>query len=377
MALTPSSPANTTRCRTRPPCPRPSGSSRNSNHRFDLQVGRWPAGFLPSFAMPGRRAVRRKIQLMKWDGASMQKTRITWVMLHEGEYSFPVAAGKMAETLDSGDQLTMVDSKMNPLVDSPATTSGSHDSMGFISANVFWSLQRSNSGAVPVGSFFLWPAMRTWPATRLLTWPSAGDVADMASVLRDVEAWVRTLQELTAPATASVVLPVAPSDVLMLVEAFSCLVCHENQDVKSILKTPSHTKVVNPTCKKVKFENTLHLSIQTMTAISEGISSNMLITANGKENIKRSQRIVGAYNLRGNHWVGVIICMRSFEIKYFDPISQSCLEGEALTKCWSFYFYLCMRYLFVKLNCDEQVHVYQDDITDKKALMENETCDCS
>ncbi|ELU17354.1 hypothetical protein CAPTEDRAFT_203747 [Capitella teleta] len=31
----------------------------------------------------------------------------------------------------------MVDSKMNPLVDSPATTSGSHDSMGFISANVF------------------------------------------------------------------------------------------------------------------------------------------------------------------------------------------------------------------------------------------------
>ncbi|ELU16541.1 hypothetical protein CAPTEDRAFT_190008, partial [Capitella teleta] len=64
----------------------------------------------------------RKIQLMEWDGASMQKTRITWVMLHEGEYSFPVAAGKMAETLDSGDQLTMVDSKMNPLVDSPATT---------------------------------------------------------------------------------------------------------------------------------------------------------------------------------------------------------------------------------------------------------------
>jgi hypothetical protein len=93
--------------------------------------------------------------------------------------------------------------------------------------------------------------------------------------------------------------------------------------------------------------------------------------------------------------------MRSFEVKYFDPISQSCLEGEALTKCWrfvkhrefiikllldfqmlhcssfSFYFYLCMHYLFMKLNCDEQVHVYQDDITDKKALMENETCDCS
>ncbi|ELU13176.1 hypothetical protein CAPTEDRAFT_216920 [Capitella teleta] len=41
----------------------------------------------------------------------------------------------MAETLDSGDQLTMFDSKMNPLVESPATTSGSHDSMGFISAN--------------------------------------------------------------------------------------------------------------------------------------------------------------------------------------------------------------------------------------------------
>ncbi|ELU13180.1 hypothetical protein CAPTEDRAFT_196025, partial [Capitella teleta] len=77
----------------------------------------------------------RKIQLMEWDGASMQKTRITWVMLHEGEYSFPVAAGKMAETLDSGDQLTIDDSKMNPLVDSPATTNGSHDSMGFISAN--------------------------------------------------------------------------------------------------------------------------------------------------------------------------------------------------------------------------------------------------
>ncbi|ELT88221.1 hypothetical protein CAPTEDRAFT_217984 [Capitella teleta] len=186
----------------------------------------------------------------------------------------------------------------------------------------------------------------------------------------------------------------------------------ENQDVKSILKTPSHTKVVNPTCKKVKFapreliveppiwnlaadcadktkvlsrhppysltaqdflslrgqnwltdtvidsyltlfapQNTLHLSTQTMTAISEGISSNMFITANGKENIKRSQRIVGSYNLRGNYWVGVIICMRSFEIKYFDPISQSCLEGEALTKCWSFYFYLCMHYLFMKLNC--------------------------
>jgi hypothetical protein len=48
----------------------------------------------------------------------------------------------------------------------------------------------------------------------------------MASVLRDVEARVRTLQELTVPATASVVLPVAASDVLMLVEAFSCLVCH-------------------------------------------------------------------------------------------------------------------------------------------------------
>ncbi|ELT89933.1 hypothetical protein CAPTEDRAFT_204946 [Capitella teleta] len=137
----------------------------------------------------------------------------------------------MAETLDSGDQLTMVDSKMNPLVDSPATTSGSHDSMGFISANVFsfvltakqfWSSSSRQFFAASDADLASYQTAHV--AKRRRT--STGDVADMASVLRDVEARVRTLQELTASATASVVLPIAASDVLMLVEAFSCLVCH-------------------------------------------------------------------------------------------------------------------------------------------------------
>ncbi|ELU11689.1 hypothetical protein CAPTEDRAFT_198532 [Capitella teleta] len=117
----------------------------------------------------------------------------------------------MAETLDSGDQLTMVDSKMNPLVDSPATTT-----------KQFWSSSSRQFFAASDADLASYQTAHV--AKRRRT--SSGDVADMASVLRDVEARVRTLQELTAPATASVVLPVAPSDVLMLVEAFSCLVCH-------------------------------------------------------------------------------------------------------------------------------------------------------
>ncbi|ELU02456.1 hypothetical protein CAPTEDRAFT_185509 [Capitella teleta] len=47
----------------------------------------------------------------------------------------------MAETLDSGDQLTMFDSKMNPLVDSPATTSDVSEGETVSLYRPFWMLQ--------------------------------------------------------------------------------------------------------------------------------------------------------------------------------------------------------------------------------------------
>ncbi|ELU16699.1 hypothetical protein CAPTEDRAFT_199163 [Capitella teleta] len=180
MALTQSSPANTTRCRARRSVPPPQRQQQKQHPSLRPSGWEMPTGLL---AVLRDARAKGSQKLARWP------TRWT------------------AETM----QLTMVDSKMNPLVDGPATTT-----------KQFWSSSSRQFFTASDADLASYQTAHVAKRRRTIT----GDVVDMASVLRVVEARVRTLQELTVPATASVVLPVAASDVLMLVEAFSCLVCH-------------------------------------------------------------------------------------------------------------------------------------------------------